>query len=146
MGVGDNNSDVALQALMGFPFNLPAGAHVKTAVLRLYNNDFPGAAFPGNILVEHLHADFGAIDPTDFAGAPEGLTPCGEFSTLNINGWNELDVTPSVLEDQAAMRGKSQFRLYRVPLTDNDGQWDSNSFYSNDNPSGRPELVIVYTH
>ena len=148
MGVGDRNDNVGLQALMSFTISLPAGAKIKTATLRLYNSDFPGASFPSNILVEHLHVDFGEIDPTDLAGDPGSLTSCGEFSSLNISGWNELAVTSSVKEDQTAERGKSQFRLYRIPLTDNDNQWDINGFYTSEvvaEPSRKPELVITYT-
>lgn len=144
MGVGDNAVNAALQALLSFNLDLPANAQINSATLRLYNCDFPGTLFPSNILVEHLQTDFETIDPTDFAD-PAGLTSCGQFTTLVIGGWNELNVTASVQEDQTVMRGKSQFRLYRIPLTDNDGQWDNNSFYTSENETKQPELIVTYT-
>ena len=149
MGVGDRVDNVGQQALVSFTLNLPAGAQIKTAILRLCSSDFPGALYPSHILFEHLLVDFGVIDKTDFVGAPDGqvsgLTPCGEFSSLNINGWNELEVTASVREDQTAKRGKSQFRLYRNPWTDGNNHFDSNAFYTSEKTGYEPELVITYT-
>jgi hypothetical protein len=62
-----------------------------------------------------------------------------------MSGWNELNVTSSVQKDQAAMRGKSQFRLYRNPWTNSNNSWDSNYFYTRENGTNKPELVITYT-
>lgn len=144
MSVGDNSSDVAMQSLVSFPLPLPAGATIQKATLRLYEFSNSNAHLTGDLLLEHLYVNFGAIDGKYFAGTPSGLTSCGEFSSLVI-GWNEIDVTSSVQEDYTATRGKSQFRLYRTTLTDSDAEWDYNGFYTSENGTNKPELVITYT-
>ncbi len=148
MSVGDNMSNVAMQAFVSFPLSLAEGATVEKAVLRLYDSRLSASAtnlhLTGDIQVEHLLVDFGALDATDFAANPAGLTSCAEFSSV-ASGWVEVDLTAAVRDDVADGRTRSQFRLYRTTLTDEDGAFDVESFYTSESPANQPELVITYT-
>jgi hypothetical protein len=147
MSVGDKSDLTVMQVLVSFPLSLPAGATIQTATLRLYNFDNSNAHLTEEIKVQHLHTDFEPLEADDYVGAPAGLTPCASFScpASGVGGWKEVNVTSSVREDYAASRSKSQFRLYRNTLTDNDSDWDYNGFYTTENGSNIPELVITYT-
>jgi hypothetical protein len=146
MSVGDKSDLTVMQVLVSFPLSLPAGATIQTATLRLYNFDNSNAHLTEEIKVQHLQTNFEPLAADDYVGAPNGLNPCASFScpASGVGGWKEVNVTSSVREDYAASRSKSQFRLYRTTLTDSDAEWDYNGFYTSENGTNKPELVITY--
>ena len=85
-----------------------------------------------------------SLDASDYNAAALN-SYIGTVSVNNTLEWKSLDVTSSVQDDINNSRVRSQFRLY-FP-TEQDGESDSDRayFYTSNNATSKPELVIVYT-
>lgn len=128
---------------------IPAGAHIVSATLRLYQAVVVGSPYVnlGNLIVDRV--DIGAaLDGVDFNAAP--LTAnLGTLSTNATIEYKTLDVSTAVQADLGASRSKSQFRI-RFSLRDfnNDGLRDLVQLTEAEDScchvSKPPELVIEY--
>lgn len=93
--------------------NIPAGAAIASAILRLYQCDVQGSpyTFLGNVIVDHMN--YGdAFDPfgSAYSGGAVALN-IGTLSTTASPGYRSLSVATRVQGDLAAPRERSQYRL-----------------------------------
>lgn len=128
--------------------DLPQGATVTEATLRLYQYDTTGSPYGvgGNLLVDHLtYGD--ALDSTDYAmpALVSGFTTLTKNSSLE---WKDADVTDQVKDDVANARTRSQFRIhFTTEVTGGDVTGDFAYYESTENTGGTgktPQLVVKY--
>jgi hypothetical protein len=128
---------------------IPAGAHIVSATLRLYQAIVVGSPYTklGNVIVDRV--DLGsALDPADYNAAALNAN-IGILSTTATIEYKTMDVTAAVQADLGATRGKSQFRLrFSLKDSNNDGVRDLAQFTDAEDSccavSKPPELVIEY--
>jgi hypothetical protein len=128
---------------------VPAGAHLTSASLQLYQANVNGNPYTalGNVVVDHVNVA-GALDPGDYTGGTLGNA--GTLSTSATIEMKTLDVSSSVQDDLSAARGHTQFRLrFSARDSNSDGIWDYVQFTDAEDSCCRvnrpPQLVVVYT-
>ena len=129
--------------------DIPDGATIEKAVLRLYQANIIGNPYGAGIRVMVDHLDYGdTLEHADYA-AP---SISASFATLSTNAnleWKEVDVTDAVRNDMENNRERSQFRTHlAVENIGGDVQGDFAYFESADNSQGTgntPKLVVTYT-
>lgn len=125
---------------------LPAGAVVRSATLRVYQESVAGDPYGslGDLVVDHV--DVGsALDEDDFA--EPGLEPnVGAISASSVLEVKTLDVTDSVTADVVADRTETGFRLRFRRGADGSRATATLTTAEDPNDTGNPPvLVIVYT-
>ena len=158
--VGNSTSGETKIGNRGFvSFNLislPAGATIKSAILRVYQSSINGDPYSklGNIFVDHVsyesfvHAEAGDPAKTKYDMAPlDSSIPAGSFlSTDATVGYKTLDVTVAVQADQATSRARAQFRLsFQIEVVVESLSSCYASFSPGESDTNQPELVIQYT-
>lgn len=128
--------------------DLPAGASVTEATLRLYQTETVGSPYSvgGALRIDHLtYGD--SLDDSDYSLA----ALLSSFATLTNNStveWKDADVTQAVKNDVANGRSQSQFRIHFT--TENKGggtEGDFAYFESAENDEGTgntPQLIVEY--
>lgn len=128
--------------------DLPSGATIQEAILRLYQGKIIKNPYGvgGSIRVDHLtYGD--TLDNADYAMAALSSS----FATLTGNAvieWKDVDVTDAFRNDVANARSRSQFRIhFQIENTGGDATGDFAYFESADNNMGTgntPQLVVKY--
>jgi hypothetical protein len=128
---------------------IPAGSHIVSATLRLYQAVASQASYTklGTLIVDRV--DLGAaLDSTDY-NAVALKANIGTLSTTTTIEYKTLDVTAAVQADVDTSRGKSQFRVrFSLKDSNNDGVRDYVQLTEAEDSccsvSKPPELVIEY--
>jgi len=102
---------------MAYSFDLselPAGAILQSATLRVWLSDTVGRPFTvlGNLVVDHVDLGSG-LDVTDYAGGTleSNIGTLASGSAASQLGYRNLGVVSQVRSDIAAGRTRSDFRL-----------------------------------
>lgn len=142
--LGDNSINKSFRAFVSFLHNIPAGATIESAVLRIYSFHIDATPFAdlGNVVVEHL--DYGLLDAgcDDFDMAGQNI---GTLATNYTVGYHALDVKNTLEEDVASGKTRTQFRFYHTLATDNNNDQDLVYWYSGDSLENRPILEVTYS-
>ena len=147
--VGRNKNYVSRGFLSFDITQIPDGAIVNEARLRIFQNSISGNPQKAGIIIKVDHLTFGDnLDLSDY-GMP---AISSGFANLELTGstgaWKETEVTGKVRDDLANARSHSQFRLhFQTELTRGTEEGDFVFFESSDNTNktgNLPELVINY--
>lgn len=127
---------------------IPTGAKIQSATLRLYQVDVIGNPYAvgGSIKVDHLtYGD--SLDNSDYASSALS----SGFVTLTNNAtkeWKDADVTEKIKDDVANARSTSQYRIhFQTETVGGDVNGDFAYFEAKDNnqnSGNTPQLVIKY--
>ena len=125
---------------------IPSGAQIQSATLRLYQTSTAGDPASAFAIARMDHVNYGAIFPStssvnviDF-----NFAQIGDLSTV---GPKTVDATAQVVDDLAAPRARSQFRMRMAIQTDNDAEADWCVMTDQETPTDftqRPQLIIEY--
>ena len=128
--------------------DIPSGATITEASLRLYQNEIKGNPYGvgGALKIDHLtYGD--SLDSSDYGLAALSSS----FTTLTSNAvkeWKDASVTDMVKDDVANARSRSQYRIhFQIESTGGDVNGDFAYFESADNNMGtgnKPQLVVKY--
>jgi hypothetical protein len=144
---------IAVRGFIGFDLSsLPSGIHVQSATLVATQCAISGSPFTlGNVVVDHVTYP-APFDTTVFAETAIAMQ-VGTLSTDASIGTRTVSVTSSVVNDLAAGRDSSQFRL-RMSTSNDAGNGPSNQvIFASDSAhtvdctpaSGQqPRLVIAF--
>lgn len=143
------NSNLVTRGFITFDISdIPSGAGIQSATLRLYQADIEGNPYDvgGSIKVDHLtYGD--SLDNTDYASPALSSS----FVTLTSNAikeWKDADVTEKLKDDVANARSTSQFRIhFQTETTGGDVTGDFAYFEAKENNQGTgntPQLVVKY--
>jgi hypothetical protein len=147
IAVGDNGSEGRRGFVRFTLAGLPAGADIQSSELRLAQAAVSGVPYGSLGDVRMDHVDIGvALDAGDYAAVALDFD-IGAMSLTAALDVKVLDVTAKVIEDVAAARTTSDFRL-RFPIADDgDAIEDSAHFEDMENhlfTNAVPVLVIQY--
>lgn len=141
--LGDNASNKSFRAFVSFLHNIPAGATIESAVLRIYSFHRDATPFTdlGNVIVDHL--EYGLLDAgcDDFDMTGDNI---GTLATAYAVGYQSLDVKNVLMTDVAAGKTRTQFRFYHTLGTDNNNDQDLGYWYSGDSLNNQPVLEVTY--
>jgi len=143
--VGDGADNTTWEGYLSFDIlaNLPAGVSIVSALLMINQyaiSDNPYATL-GPIEVSSL--DYGTtLESSDDNISGELIGVLAPATTTYE--WKSLGVTQKVKENYENTQPRVQFRLSHQFLTDSDSTADHSTFYSADNGSLRPQLVVNY--
>ncbi|GEM_PF-3273482 len=156
IGNGDNDGfgDGVRRLVVSFSLaDLPAGADIQSATLRLRQNGQSsgdsygsvsglGAAYVTNI-------SYAAFIPGDELWGASGTgvqVDIGPLaSAFAADTWHEIDVTESALAERSTfLSGRLQFRVYHDIENNGDDISDTDGWVTGDAATDRPELVITY--
>lgn len=128
--------------------NIPSGATIQEASLRLYQAEIKGSPYSvgGALKVDHLN--YGdSLDNSDYAMAAL-LSSFVTLTSNNVVEWKDASVTDQVKDDIANGRSRSQFRLhFTTEVKGGTPEGDFAYFESADNYKGTgntPQLVVKY--
>ncbi|HTO99940.1 MAG TPA: SMP-30/gluconolactonase/LRE family protein [Anaerolineales bacterium] len=154
--LGDSAANQQYKAVLSFNTStIPAGALIKSAVLRIKPSGAPAGTNPFTILGS-LYADvrkgfFGAaptLELGDFKAAPS-VAKAGTFGKTPVSGWYTATLTAAGknnLNLSSASGGVTQFRLYFGTATNSNSKADTMPFSSGEAAAAaRSQLVITYT-
>jgi len=144
------NINLVTRGFVSFDLSeIPSGATIKEATLRLYQKKIVGNphGVGGSLKIDHLVYGDG-LDDTDYS-AP---ALSSSFATLTSNAtveWKDVNVTDRVKDDVANARSRSQFRIhFSIENTGGDVMGDFTYFEAAENspePTGNtPQLVVKY--
>jgi hypothetical protein len=135
-----------MRAYLSFDHQIPAGAQVISATLRVYQSYIGNGPYPtlGDLVVDQ--AVYGNVLDAGAYGrtfpSNQGLGPLSTDATLETKS---ADVTDAVALDVATARTQSQFRLRFTVESNSDGGVDYVLFTNAGNPSpSQPTLVVTY--
>jgi hypothetical protein len=143
------NSNLVTRGFVSFDLSeVPAGADIQSANLRLYQTDTDGNPYAvgGALKIDHLN--YGdSLDNSDYSSAAI-LSSFATLTTNNVVEWKDADVTSQVKDDIATGRSRSQFRIhFTTEVKGGDVTGDFAYFESAENDEGTgntPQLVIKY--
>lgn len=155
VSIGDFDNDVGYtQAFISFDVSeIPAGAIISSALLRVYQTaDSSGASYGnlnlGPVFVDNVHyLALAANEELFYASTTGSDIGSGPLATsYAAESWHELSVLDSAKEEFAHYHnGSIQFRLYHDTGNDNDLEEDTDGWAMGEDPSHRPQLIITYT-
>ncbi|MGE5551145.1 MAG: DNRLRE domain-containing protein [Bacteroidota bacterium] len=148
--IGDDSNNTAYRSFVSFLLDIPPGATIDSAVLRVYYGHLADPTHDpfstlGPVLADHV--EYGGTLTTAAYDQP-ALAALGIFSAVAPADFVELDVTACVRADLTASRPRSQFRLRHQNDTNADENWDMSLWESGDavNAARRPQLIVTYTN
>jgi hypothetical protein len=149
--VGDDKARKQYRSIVSFKTSdLPDNAVITAITIKLKQQSVTGGAtlpmFQG-LLVDVVKGTFGtsALQTSDFQAVAD-KSGIGPFKTAAVSSWYTFDVTnaASFINKVTNNSGLTQFRL-RLKLDDNNNSADNFiSFFSGNNTSNQPSLVIAY--
>ena len=100
----------------------------------------------GNLFSEMKNSFFGRnmLENADFQATAQPRRTIRTFTSVSEEpGWYELLLTPANV-DFVNIKGVTQFRIRFTRDDDNDKIADFISFYSGDDPTNPPQLIVEY--
>ncbi len=143
------NQNLIARGFLSFDLSdLPQGANILEATLRIYQAQIIGNPYSSGNSLEVDHLNYGdSLDPTDY-GTPSLVS---SFATISKNSkleWKEADVTNQIKDDLRNAKSLSQFRIhFSKEARGGDIDGDFAYFESADNTLGTgniPQLVVRY--
>lgn len=144
------NTDLVTRGFTSFELtNIPKGAAVQKATLKLYQTKVVGKPYSVNGVLKLDHITYGdSLDNNDYAMA----ALVSNMITISNNSaieWKEVDVTSTVRNDLANARAKSQYRIHFTQesaggeITGDFAHFDSANDYT-DSTDHIPQLIVKY--
>ena len=143
------NSSLVTRGFLSFDISeIPSGAKVQNATLRLYQAKIIGNPYVAGGALKADHLTYGdALDNSDYA-SPALSTGFASFTGGNTIEWKEVDVSTRLKDDIANARSTSQFRIhFQTEVTGGDATGDFVYFEAKENTQGTgntPQLVVKY--
>jgi hypothetical protein len=130
--------------------SLPDNATVVDVILKVKLADVSGGANPftthGDLFAEMKKGIFGKgpLENTDFQAVAYPKRSLGDFTPVDGEpGWYQLILRPTDLK-YINLGGVTQFRVRFTKDDDNDKIAGFISFYSGDDPTNPPQLIVEY--
>ncbi|MBI5953196.1 MAG: leucine-rich repeat domain-containing protein [Chloroflexi bacterium] len=150
--VGDNAKNRQYRSLLYFDTSsLPNDATVIEATLKIKLADVTAGTDPfsthGSLFAEMKNGIFGKspLENTDFQAVAYPKRSLGNFIPVDGEaGWYQLVLNPANFK-YVNVNGVTQFRIRFTKDDDNDKVADFISFYSGDDATNPPQLIIEYT-
>jgi hypothetical protein len=149
--VGDDAKNKQYRSLLYFDTSsLPDNAVVTSVTLKIMQEGITGTdpfTTHGPLFAEMKNGIFGKspLENTDFQAVAYPRRSVGNFTSVDGEpGWYELVLQPANLK-YINFKGVTQFRIRFTKDDDNDKLADFVSFYSGDDPTNPPQLIIEYT-
>ncbi len=150
--VGDNNKNRQYRSLLYFDTSsLPNDVTVLGVTLKIKLADVSGGTNPftthGALFAEMKNGIFGKspLENTDFQATPNPNRSVGAFAPVSVEpDWYQLVLNPANFK-YINLKGVTQFRIRFTKDDDNDKVADFISFFSGDDPTNPPQLIIEYT-
>jgi hypothetical protein len=150
--VGDDAKNKQYRSLLYFDTaNLPDDATVIGAIVKIKLADVAAGTDPfithGALFAEMKNGFFGKspLENTDFQAAAYPKRSVGTFAPVSGGpGWYQLVLQPANFK-YVNLNGVTQFRIRFTKDDDNDKVADIISFFSGDDPTNPPQLIIEYT-
>ncbi len=148
--LGDDTFNSQFRAILSFDTSdLPDNAIITTVTLRIKttgaltgNNPF---SVLGRLMLDISSGPFGdtALEPGDFQAAASAAR-VGTFNKTPVDGWYRVMLKSAGISN-INPAGVTQFRLYFSKDDNNNHRADFLAFYSGNNTTNKPELIIRYT-
>jgi hypothetical protein len=150
--VGDDAKNKQYRSLLYFDTaNLPDDATVIGAIVKIKLADVAAGTDPftthGALFAEMKNGVFGKslLENTDFQAVAYPKRSVGTFSPVSgATGWYQLVLNPANFK-YVNLNGVTQFRIRFTKDDDNDKLADFISFYSGNDPTNPPQLIVEYT-
>lgn len=145
------NSLLIIRGFVSFGIgDIPEGATIKKATLKLYQVQLLGNPFSAGLRVMLDHLDYGDTFENADYNTPSISTSFATLSDSVGAGWRTIDVTDQVRNDLENDRERSQYRLHMaVENTGGTITGDYVYFESQNNSLGTnntPQLVVEYSY
>lgn len=143
------NINLVTRGFVSFDISdIPTGATIKEATLRLYQAKIIGNPYAVGGIIKIDHLTYGdSLDSSDYGMAALSSS----FATLTGNAtieWKDASVTDRLKDDIANARSRSQYRIhFQTETTGGDTTGDFANFESMDNSlttGNTPQLVVKY--
>jgi uncharacterized delta-60 repeat protein len=147
--VGDDAKNKQYRSLLYFDTSsLPDNAVISNATLRIMQADVSTTEMffsHGLLFAEMKNGIFGRspLENTDFQAVAHPKRSVGTFASVSEPGWYELMLNPANYK-YVNPKGATQFRIRYTKDDDNDKIADFISFYSGDDSTNPPQLIIEY--
>ncbi len=148
--LGDDALDRQYKAILSFnTASLPDDAIIQSATLKIRQSGVPVGSNPfailGNLLVDIRKGTFGApaLSAADFQ-VPASSKKVATFNKTPAAGWYSATLNLSGRNNINKI-GVTQFRLYFAKDDNEDLGADLMKFFSGNNATMKPQLVITYT-
>jgi hypothetical protein len=149
--VGDNAKNRQYRSLLYFDTSgLPEDKLILSVTLKIMQAGITGTdpfTTHGPLFAEMKNNFFGKspLENTDFQAVAYPKRSVGTFAPVSGEpGWYQLVLNPANFK-YVNLKGVTQFRIRFTKDDDNDKIADFISFYSGDDPTNPPELIIKYT-
>jgi len=153
--LGDNAANHQYRTILSFnTAPLPDTATVQSAVIKIKQNGPPANTNPFTILglvrVDICNPAFGtaSLQLTDFGAGAVAPTVCvisvSNFDSTPVSAWYSA-ILPLSGRQNINLDGITQFRLRFATNNNNNGIADYMNFFSSDNATDQPQLIITYT-
>jgi hypothetical protein len=146
--VGDDAKNRQYRSLLYFDTaSLPNNAVISKVIVKIKKAGVAGTdpfTTHGNLVADMKNGTFGLspLELIDFNAAGAPISSAGSFGDIS-GGWYQLTLSP-VNFKYINLSGVTQFRLRFTRDDDNDKKADYISFYSGDDATHPPQLVIEY--
>jgi hypothetical protein len=147
--VGDDTRNKQYRSLLYFDTaSLPNNAVLSKVIVKIKKAGVAGTdpfTTHGNLIADMKKGFFGLspLELTDFNAAAAPINTAGKFSDIT-GGWYQLTLSPANFK-YINLGGVTQFRLRFTKDDDNDKTADFTSFYSGDDETNPPQLIVEYT-
>ncbi len=147
--LGDDILNRQYKAILSFNVTLPTGAVIQSATLRIkQSGKSVGKSpfnWPSSLLVDVKKGAFGNVklEVGDFQ-ALASAKKAGAFGKTATNGWYSVTLNAAGIS-KISTTGVTQLRLSFSKGDNNNFKTDILKFFSGNNPTNKPELIITYT-
>jgi hypothetical protein len=149
--VGDDAKNKQYRSILYFDTSsLPDNAVIINVTLKIMQEGITGTdpfTTHGPLFAEMKNGIFGKspLENTDFQAVANPRRSIGNFAPVSGEpGWYELVLNPANFK-YVNLNGVTQFRIRFTKDDDNDKLADFVSFFSGDDPTNPPQLIIEYT-
>ena len=152
--LGDDASNRQYRAILSFATAyLPDNAVITSAVIKIKQSGVVGTdpfTILGLLRVDMCNGTFGAaaLQLTDFQATAVPPTVCvipvSYFNSTPVNGWYSATLPAVGRNNINLLPGGTQFRLRFATDDNGDSGADYMNFFSGNNATDQPELVVTY--